>query len=291
MDPSNESFRRALTQYVDETLLVQKALRDEVEIGPGELAGEVDRLLQSLQRRMGGREAFNQWLESNHLTLEALRGVITERERRRELAVRLVAAGITIDADALETFKGRRQQSGESMEEVNLAQILIHCPEEAQSTAEGQELYKQALIAARRAGQNPDQFRQLVAGYSDDPVGRVRGGMLGWLDPNALRDPLREQVARMKSGDVSSPVASSEGFHVLMLLDRRTTRDLAFADRFRKRRRELLIELRRNARIQLYDPKGRAIAVPKHDEFEIDPSEDVHPPEKHRPAMPALLEP
>jgi parvulin-like peptidyl-prolyl isomerase len=289
-DPWSEAYRRALTQYVDETLLVQKASREEIKVGGDELAGEVDQLLQALRQQLGGRDRLEEWLERHHLTLESLRGVLTERERRRSLAVKIVARGVNVDAASLEAFKERRRRSGEPLEQVNLAQILVRCPPDRQKTEEGQQFYMQALIAAREAGKDPARFQELVAGYSDDPVGRLRGGSLGWLDPQTLLPALRQTVEPMKPGDVSTPIASGEGFHVLMLQGRRTTRDLAFADQFQQRREQLLKDLRAQARIQLYDLRGRPMSPPVESAATTAPKAPASPPPLH-PVLPDRLSP
>jgi parvulin-like peptidyl-prolyl isomerase len=246
---------------------------------------------------MGGAEAFEKWLREHRLSLDSLKAVLTERERRRNLAVQAIARGVHLDGAALATFERRRRESGEPLEEVNLAQILVRCPAEKQQTEEGRELYQQALYAAREAGKNPERFRQYVAGFSDDPAGRVRGGLLGWLDPQTLREELRERVATMKAGDISAPVAGAEGFHVLFLLDRRSMRDLAFAEAFAAHREQLAMQLREDARLHFYDLRGRPVQLPilppMMDALQPDGAEDAgsataRPP---RPAMPGLLEP
>ena len=75
---------------------------------------------------------------------------------------------------------------------------------------------------------------------------------LGWIDPNRLKPPLRDRIRTMRTGEVSEPILTEEGFHVVRLLDRHTPRDLLFGQRFVKERRKLLESLRAKASIEVY---------------------------------------
>lgn len=63
----------------------------------------------------------------------------------------------------------------------------------------------------------------------------------GWVSLNQLLPEVRTVVAQMRTGDISQPVQSMAGFHVLKLLDMRPQRDLSFdevKDRMRIRLRQ-----------------------------------------------------
>ena len=258
----SEGFRRVLTQYVDETLLVQKAQREEVPYNPVQTAAAVDGQIQTLQRNLGSEANLNDFLEHNHLTMDSLRRVLTERERRRTLSTEVVAMRVNVDSETLRVFVESRRAAGEMIEQVRLAQIMIRCPEAQQGSEYGQRLRLQALQAAREAGKDPDSFGKVVAAYSDDPAGRARGGGLGWLDPEQLRPELQSAVRGMRPGDVSAPITTSEGYHVLLLIDRRPPRALCYAEEFAAERVKLIEQLRSQASIQMFDLQGRVLPRP-----------------------------
>ncbi len=254
-----EKYRLVLTQLVDEELLVQEARQSEIRVDDVEIARLVDAMINQLRVELGGMEALEAFLRKHSLTLDSLRRMLTRRERRGALAARVVARRVNLDAEALADFARRRREAGLPLEEVNLAQILLVCPPALRGTREGEEVHTRALRLAREIGGDTSRFTELAMQHTEDPAGRSRGGYIGWMDPQGLLGPLRDAVAAMDPGEVSAPVATDEGYHVLLLLGRRSTRDLMFAEQFEKQRAELLTQLRQNASIQLFDLDGNPI--------------------------------
>jgi len=85
-------------------------------------------------------------------------------------------------------------------------------------------------------------FAELARLNSDDTASAQRGGELGWVVPGDLVPEFERAMGALKVGQVSEPVRSSFGFHVVQVLERRTA-DLA-ADRKRLEARRVLRERR-----------------------------------------------
>jgi peptidyl-prolyl cis-trans isomerase SurA len=64
-------------------------------------------------------------------------------------------------------------------------------------------------------------FAELAKEHSEDPGSALRGGELGWADPNAYVPAFKEALARLEPGEYSDPVRSVHGWHLLQLIDRR----------------------------------------------------------------------
>jgi len=64
-------------------------------------------------------------------------------------------------------------------------------------------------------------FAELAKEHSEDPGSALRGGELGWADPNAYVPAFKEALARLTPGEYSDPVRSVHGWHLLQLIDRR----------------------------------------------------------------------
>lgn len=255
----SEKYRRAMTRLVDETLLIQKAKAEEIGVNEVQISRQVEEMIRTVREQLGGQDKLDEFLKSHNLTLEGLRSVMIERERRGALAAQVVAKRVSVDAGMLEQFIKERKAKHAPVEEVCLAQILFRCSEADRAGEVGKALYQKALKLARELGGDTSKFAEYARQYSDDPGGRVRGGQLGWVEPQGLRDPLREQVAKMQPGDVSPPIATEEGYHVLLLSGRHSTRELAYMEQFARERERLIEQLRADASIQVYDLKGQAI--------------------------------
>ncbi len=68
----------------------------------------------------------------------------------------------------------------------------------------------------------------VVSQFSDDPTAQNNKGRLGWRGFEALNPTLQELLPTMKKGDVSEPVSSNYGFHVVILHDVKPARQRTF---------------------------------------------------------------
>jgi len=74
-------------------------------------------------------------------------------------------------------------------------------------------------------------FGKLAAEVSDDEAGKGDGGQLGWFGPKKM-DPAfsKAAFALANVGDISEPVQSSFGWHIIRLDGRRASRPLTFEE-------------------------------------------------------------
>ncbi len=80
--------------------------------------------------------------------------------------------------------------------------------------------------AKLQAGQD---FAAMVAAYSDDPDKSIGKGDLGFTRPEGFVKPVREQIAKMgRKGEVSPPVESQYGYHIIRFVGRQSARPLPF---------------------------------------------------------------
>lgn len=73
--------------------------------------------------------------------------------------------------------------------------------------------------------QDPDSDWFALATQSDDPGSRNNGGDLGWYDPatGQFVPEFEAAVARLAVGEISEPVRTAFGYHVIQVTDQRTT--------------------------------------------------------------------
>ncbi|MGV2866877.1 peptidylprolyl isomerase [Achromobacter sp. AGC39] len=76
---------------------------------------------------------------------------------------------------------------------------------------------KQAQDLAKRAQAPKADFAALAQANSRDETTRAQGGDIGFVPLAQLTPEMRPVVQQMKAGDVSAPVQSAAGFHILKL--------------------------------------------------------------------------
>ena len=80
---------------------------------------------------------------------------------------------------------------------------------------------KQAQDLVKRAQAPKADFAALAKTYSQDTTTRAQGGDIGYVPLAQLTPEMRPAIEQLKAGDVSAPVQSAAGFHILKLVDLR----------------------------------------------------------------------
>ena len=76
---------------------------------------------------------------------------------------------------------------------------------------------KQAQELAKRAQAPKADFAALAQSQSRDETSRAQGGDIGYVPLAQLSPEMRPVILQMKAGEVSAPVQSAAGFHILKL--------------------------------------------------------------------------
>ncbi|KAG0925501.1 hypothetical protein G6F31_018719 [Rhizopus arrhizus] len=76
---------------------------------------------------------------------------------------------------------------------------------------------KQAQDLVKRAQAPKADFAALAQSYSRDDTSRTQGGDIGFVPLAQLMPAMRPVIEQMKEGEVSAPVQSAAGFHILKL--------------------------------------------------------------------------
>jgi len=95
-----------------------------------------------------------------------------------------------------------------------------------------------------------ESFENLAIKYSDDPEAASNKGNLGWYDLTSLSIPQFAQVLdTLKVGDISKPIKTDYGLHILKSIDIREGGKLTLKDNWH----ELESIVIRNKRLKVYD--------------------------------------
>src|ERR1700678_204324 len=141
---------------------------------------------------------------------------------RKELTLstlrqRDVIAHINVSPHELEQYMAREQNAAAN-DEFNVSHILLSLPAAA-TPQQLDEISHKAQDVASRAGKGED-FGQLAIANSNSQTA-LDGGQLGWRKGSQLPQFILDLVTKMKPGDVSAPVRTPSGFHIVKLNERR----------------------------------------------------------------------
>jgi peptidyl-prolyl cis-trans isomerase SurA len=207
--------RQMLERLILDKVQLQLARETGIRIDELQLDRAVERIAQSNNMTLAD---FRKALEADGVGFDAWRNDIRQqmimvRLREREVENRVQVSDTEVDL-FLEQLKNRPDEGTE----YNIAHILVRVPEGAspERIRQARERADQAVAEAR--GGAP--FARVAAAYSDAPDA-LQGGALGWRDHQRLPELFSDALAKMTPGDVSEPLRSPAGFHIVQLIDRR----------------------------------------------------------------------
>jgi len=121
-------------------------------------------------------------------------------------------------SDVIETNLGFHIIRVESRDKdtVELSHILISAVPGPEDKGRALERIKEIRERALSGG----DFAELAKEYSEDENTKEKGGFLMWAATDELPEDLKEIVKHMKPGDISEPIESEVGYHIIRLNER-----------------------------------------------------------------------
>ncbi len=114
-------------------------------------------------------------------------------------------------------LNGRRQSGGAGMvRETHVRHILLR-PSENRSIAD----VRSTLLQLRERIVNGDSFADLARSHSEDATSAAKGGDLGWVRPGQTVPEFENQMDRLASNQISEPVETPFGTHLIQVIARR----------------------------------------------------------------------
>ncbi len=113
------------------------------------------------------------------------------------------------------------------LEEVEASHILFEVPPTA-TTAEKKAIYEKAM-SVREQALNGADFAELARRYSDDPSAKQNDGYLGYFTAFRMVYPFEKAAYETPVGEISLPVETRFGYHLIKVSGRRKTRAVQVA--------------------------------------------------------------
>jgi peptidyl-prolyl cis-trans isomerase SurA len=142
---------------------------------------------------------------------------------RKELAMQIlrqrdVIGRINVSPREIDQFLERQKKMPSESNEYNVSHILVAVPQAAtpeqldEAAKKADEVYQKATAG--------EDFGRLAVAYSNAQTA-LEGGSLGWRKGPELPTFLAELIGGMKAGDVTKPIRTPSGFHVVKLNEMR----------------------------------------------------------------------
>ncbi len=209
--PADEVDRlrqQVLRNLIDETLQIQAAKTEKIEIKQSDIDRTIVRVASNVKQTP---DQLAQFLDSNGSSLNSLRRQIEgeiawQRLQRSKIEVTVGDDEVKAVIDKLNASKGT--------EEYHVGEIFLSATADSQPQvlANADKILEQLKNGASFAG----YARQ----YSEASTAAV-GGDLGWVRPEQLPQPLAAAIQQMGPGTVSNPIPVPGGISIVAVQDTR----------------------------------------------------------------------
>lgn len=157
-----------------------------------------------------------------------------------ELSRSAIAETITLSDEELERRYEAQKANYITSGQRRASHILIELPEGPPAEQESEALEKAKSLKGRI--DSGESFEALAEAHSDDSGSAQQGGDLGFFGKGVMDAPFEDAVFSMEEGEISEPIRSSFGFHVIKVTGIRPAETKPFAEVKERVRRELQLE-------------------------------------------------
>jgi peptidyl-prolyl cis-trans isomerase SurA len=208
--------RQVVEMMITERAQIQLAKEYGVKVPDVELDRAIGRIAEN--QKMSVQEMRNQ-MEKEGLPFAQFREEIRNEIMLQRLREHEVDNKIQVSDAEVDTYLAAEKVAAADKVEMNLSQILVAIPQNASPEqiaarkARADEVMRQLRTGA--------DFAKMAATYSDAPDA-LKGGEIGWRDPDLLPPLFTTELRKLKAGQTTGVIKSNTGFHIIKLVDKRS---------------------------------------------------------------------
>ena len=215
LPPENILEKQVLERLIADSLQLQLAAQTGVKVDDTQLDKTIERI--AAQNKMSVDE-FKVVLEKDGIAMRKFREDIRSEITISRLREREVENKLNISEGEIDNYLTTQANRGEEQDEFEISHILIRTPEDA--SPEDLQKAKSKTEQALKKLADGASFEQVSAGFSD-ASNALEGGSMGWKTGAQLPALFLEVLKPLQAGEVSKPVRSPNGFHILKVNNRR----------------------------------------------------------------------
>ncbi len=191
--------RDVLDELIEKKLILQECRQQNITVSDEEIEAELD----ELKEWFGSEEEFTEAMSQHGYTMDRLIEDVRVDLMRRKL----VEAEIDVTEEALQAFFEDNRFLFDEQEQVKARHILVENEDDM------------AVLISRL--EDGEDFAELAGEFSLDTFTKDTGGELGYVQRGDVAWPELDAVLfSLDPGEVSEPVESYSGFHVVEVMER-----------------------------------------------------------------------
>ena len=208
-----------LKDLVTNKLLVAKAEIDSVIVEDGQVDQELNSRMALIINQIGSEQEIERYYnktiaEFKKELFDDIKEQLVARKMRQEILM-----DIEVSPEEVKNFYNSipRDSLPYFSTQVKVSQI-VKVPEIGQKQ---KDKTRQELLKIRERIESGESFEILATLYSQDPGSSQNGGNLGFVGRGVFQPEFEAEVFKLKPGQVSMPVETEFGYHLIQLIERR----------------------------------------------------------------------
>lgn len=239
---------QAITDLTTTEALKQDAAKSKIEVSDDEVNKKID----EIKAQLGGEEAFKNFLKQNGLPED----YVFENMKNQMLVGKWTQEKSKELEPSEEDVKKYYEDNKDKYYKAKASHILVDDLKEANV------LRKQILKG--------EDFAKIAKENSKDTGSAQNGGSLGEFTNGQMVQAFDEQIAKMKAGDISEPIQTQFGYHVIKLDEKNPREFDEVKDEIKQtlqqeKFKEYIEKVKKDAKIKTYVNTSKEVELP--DEF------------------------
>lgn len=248
--PSRDQLtQQVLERMVMDEIQLQMARQANLSVDDTELNRQLRSIAESNNLTL---DEFADAIEADGMTLASVREEVRREMLMRQVQQRQISQRVSVSERDVERFLSQQPaQEGQAFtEETRARHVLVELtPNRDENQA------RNRAEQARQQLQQGEDFASVAREFSDDRGSAMNGGELGWVRPGQTVPAFEEAMSSLNTGQVSEPVRSQFGYHVIEVLERRR-QDVTEESR-REQVRQAIFQRRANEELQVWQREIR----------------------------------
>lgn len=207
--------KQILERLITDTLQIQYAAQIGLKVDDNQLDRTIERIAEQNNLTL---TQFSEALAKDGISMRKFRADIRNEITISRLREREVDGRVNVSESEIDNYLTSQSNLNENTDEFEISHILIRTPEEG--ATEDIQKAKVKVDEAVRQLNSGTSFAKVSASFSDAP-NALEGGSLGWKKGSQMPALFLDALKNMQAGEVSAPLRSPNGFHLLKLTNKR----------------------------------------------------------------------
>lgn len=197
-DELDEALNKQYGAATLSTLITDKVVALEAEKQKvTSTEADIEAQVKKLEEQYGGEEGLNSALQSSNMTLEDLKASMTTYV----LSTKMIEKGLDTSDEVLQAYLAENEATFATEAQVQASHILV--------------ADEKTAVALKKELDEGADFAKVAKENSTDTGSAANGGDLGYFSAADMVAEFSEAAFAMKKGEISEPVKSEYGYHII----------------------------------------------------------------------------